>query len=139
MDPISSQIQIHSQTTEGNTPSGKKVSETIHDGDVKMIRELQLREASKNLEASFLTQLVQAMEKTVPKNSLAGSDNTLSTMLFGSTMGEALAEASPTGLSEMFYQALAEKDGSLPVDMKFDNLDIQGIHSLKMDILKETF
>ena len=138
MDPISSQIQIHSQTTGGETRA-VNVSDSIHDGDVKMIRELKLREASQNLEASFLTQLVQAMEKTVPKNSLAGSDNTLSTMMFGSTMGEALAKASPTGLSEMFYQALAEKDGALPVDMKFDNLDIQGIHSLKMDILKETF
>lgn len=138
MDPISSQIQINSQTSAAQKSSGQ-VSEALRDNDVKMIREIKLREASENLEASFLTQLVQAMEKTVPKNGPAGQDNTLSTMLFGSTMGEALAKASPTGLSEMFYRALAEKDGSLPLEMKLDNFDIQGIQSMKMDILKETY
>lgn len=72
-------------------------------------RDIQLREASRKLEASFLTQMVKALEKTVPKSGLTGSRNTLASMLFSTVMGDALAQANPTGLSNMFYHSLQEK------------------------------
>ncbi|RMF06631.1 MAG: hypothetical protein D6762_09080 [Candidatus Neomarinimicrobiota bacterium] len=77
-------------------------------------RRLALKKTSKDLEATFLTFLVKAMEKTVPKDGLLGSKNSLPTMMFSSVMAQNMAEQGGTGLSDMIYRALSD-DSSRPV------------------------
>ena len=56
-------------------------------------RRLKLKEASRQMESSFLTIVFKAMEKTVPKSSLSGgSNNSLASMMFSTIMADAVAE-----------------------------------------------
>ncbi len=74
-------------------------------------RDIKLKEASRQLEASFLTFVFKAMEKTVPKTSLTGgSDNNLASMLFSTTMADAVAGQGGFGLADQIYQSLIESD-----------------------------
>ena len=75
------------------------------------MREHQLRAKSRDLEAIFISQLFKAMEKTVKSSQTEGSNN-LSTMMFSSVMGKAVAEQGGIGLAETIYQSLAEKNES---------------------------
>ena len=68
--------------------------------------DIQLREKCRDLEALFLTQLIKAMEKTIPQSTLFGSQNSLPGMLFSSTMGQAIAERGGLGLAEKIYRSL---------------------------------
>ncbi|MCF7800545.1 MAG: hypothetical protein K9N34_00870 [Candidatus Marinimicrobia bacterium] len=138
MDPISSQIQLQSHSASSQNTVEQYKNKNLDVENLK-VRDIQLRQASEQLEASFLSQIVKAMEKTVPKNSLSGQQNTLSSMLFSSTMGDALAKGNPTGLSEMFYRALAEKDhGPINAITELKSWDFNTLHSLRMDLLKDT-
>lgn len=71
--------------------------------------DLALREKSKELEAVFLSHLIKVMEKTIPKES---SGQSLSTMMFSSIMGDAIAGSGGIGLSEMIYRSLSEEGTS---------------------------
>jgi len=74
-------------------------------------RDIKLKETSQKLEASFLTFVFKAMEKTVPKTSLTGgSSNNLSTMMFSTTMADAVAEQGGMGLADQIYHSLKETD-----------------------------
>lgn len=138
MDLISSQIQ-HQPDLASNQKTAKGGKGAINEIKNKNIREIQLHKASEQLEATFLTQIVKAMEKTVPKNGLSGQQNTLSSMLFSSTMGDALAKGNPTGLAKMFYQALAEKDhGPISAESELKELDFSAIHALRMDLFRDS-
>ena len=80
-------------------------------------RDLKLKETSQQLEASFLNFVFKAMEKTIPKTSLTGgSDNSLSSMMFSSTMSDAIAEQGGIGLADQIYKSLAESNSA--VEMK---------------------
>ena len=74
-------------------------------------RDLQLREKSREMEAIFIGQLFKAMEKTVGGGITGDSKNNLSSMMFSSVMGKAVANQGGIGLSEMIYQSLAKNDG----------------------------
>lgn len=77
------------------------------------VRELKLKETSRQLEASFLSFVFKAMEKTLPKTSLTGnSENNLASMLFSTTMADAVAEQGGMGLADQIYQSLKETDNS---------------------------
>ena len=73
-------------------------------------RECKLREQCKNFEAIFITQIVKAMEKTIPKSSLYGSNNNLASMMFSSVMGDAIAKQKGLGLGDIIYRSLKERD-----------------------------
>lgn len=73
-------------------------------------RDIKLRQKSRELEAVFMTQMMKAMEKTIP-DGLFGGKSSLPTMLFSSVMGDALAGSGGIGLSEMIYQNLKEDGG----------------------------
>jgi len=73
-------------------------------------REIQLRKTSQDLEAVFLTQMFKAMEKTIPKDALTGSKNTLSSMLYSSVMGKSIARQGGLGLADVIYKSLLEKE-----------------------------
>jgi len=89
------------------------------------MREHQLRAKSRDLEAIFISQLFKAMEKTVKSSQTEGSNN-LSTMMFSSVMGKAVAEQGGIGLAETIYQSLAEKnESSQTIDQNlFNELEI---------------
>ncbi len=69
---------------------------------------------SKALEAVFLTQLIKSMEKTIPDGSTGGK-NSLSSMMFGSVMGDAMSQGGGIGLSKMIFDSLKEMD-SVPAN-----------------------
>ena len=98
----------------------------LSDEDIE--KDILLKKKSRELEAIFLTQLMKVMERTVPKGESEGSDNSLSSMMFSTVMGDSIAESGGIGLSDMLYQALKDRDGSeaqLPgnaQDLYLDNL-----------------
>ena len=70
----------------------------------------KLWKASKEMEGVFISILVKAMEKTIPENSLSGSKNNLSKMMFSTVMGQEVAKNGGIGLAEKIYHSL-EKNG----------------------------
>lgn len=88
----------------GDTKSCQKMS-----GD-EVRRDIQLRQQAKELEAIFLTQMIKAMRKTVPKNPWTESDNNLPNLMFESVMGKAMAGKGGLGLSKLIYDALRDMD-----------------------------
>ena len=133
MDPITSQLQI--QFPDSKVTIGKNTQIDRN----RLVRELKLRETSTKLEAAFLTDVIKTMEKTIPKGGLTGGKNNLPSMLFSSVMADALAKGNPTGLSDMFYQALTQKDGIKVPDIPGPGeLAIGSITTSQLSLLKET-
>ncbi len=88
----------------------KSEPEKFHQiNDKETIRTAQLKKQSNELEAVFLTQLIQSMEKTIPEGA-SGSKNSLSTMMFGSVMGDAMTQGGGIGLSKMIFESLKNMD-----------------------------
>ncbi|NOZ08285.1 MAG: hypothetical protein GXO91_05340 [FCB group bacterium] len=79
-------------------------------------KDAELRKQSRQLEAVFITQMIKAMEKTIPESSLGGTKNTLSAMMFSTVLGDAIAEQGGVGLSDMIYESLADKDTPVNLD-----------------------
>jgi len=75
----------------------------------KRIEDLKLKKASKEFEGLFLSYVIKAMEKTLPKGGIVGDKNNLVSMLFSSMMGKAIAENGGVGLSKVIYRALKKK------------------------------
>ena len=87
-------------------------------------RDIKLREASRKMEAAFLTYVFKTLEKTIPKTSIAGkTGNNLSTMMFSTVMADAVSEQGGIGLGDQIYQSLKEMD-ELPdfEELKLDDL-----------------
>ncbi len=83
-------------------------------GENESMRDAQLMKKSNELEAVFLTQLIQSMEKTIPKS--GGNNNTLSTMMFGSVMGDAMTSGGGIGLSKVIFASLKQMDEAPELD-----------------------
>lgn len=96
------------------------------------MREIKLRGKCKELEAVFLTQLFKVMEKTIPKSSNEGSQNTLSSMMFSSVMGQTLADQGGIGLTEIIYESLKDKDELPTLDELKANDVLSNMNSLKL-------
>jgi len=74
-------------------------------------RDIQLREASRKMEAAFLNYVFKTMEKTIPKTSVSGgSNNNLASMMFSSVMADAVSEQGGMGLGDQLYNSLKEMD-----------------------------
>ena len=84
------------------------------------------------MEAVFLTQLFKVMEKTIPKSSNEGSQNTLSSMMFSSVMGQTLADQGGIGLTEIIYESLKDKDELPMLDELKANDVLSNMNSLKL-------
>ena len=87
-------------------------------------RDIKLREASRKMEAAFLTYVFKSLEKTIPKTSIAGkTSNNLATMMFSTVMADAVSEQGGIGLGDQIYQSLKEMD-ELPdfEELKLDDL-----------------
>jgi Rod binding domain-containing protein len=85
---------------------------SVESADFDKSKDLKLRAQAEELEAIFLSKLVKAMEKTIPKNE-SGSTNTLSSMMFSSEMGKAMAKNGGIGLAKIIYNSLKDKDVDL--------------------------
>jgi len=88
----------------GTNKPGQRLSQT------ERARDIQLREQAREMEALFLTQMVKAMRKTIPKNPWSGSGNNLPSIMFSSIMGKALATGGGVGLSEVIFNSLKKMD-----------------------------
>ena len=72
-------------------------------------RDIKLREASRKMEAAFLTYVFKSLEKTIPKTSISGkTSNNLATMMFSTVMADAVSEQGGIGLGDQIYQSLKE-------------------------------
>ncbi len=63
----------------------------------------KLRQSAKDLESLFLSFVLKAMEKTVPKEQQSAS---VASMMFSNVMGKGISEAGGIGLSKYFYETL---------------------------------
>ena len=92
-------------------------------------KDLQLREKSRDMEAIFISQLFKAMEKTMGSIHSGEPKNNLSSMMFSTVMGQAVAEQGGIGLAEMIYRSLAAKQES--------NIDIDQYKINEIDLLSK--
>lgn len=72
--------------------------------------EIKLRSSAKQLEGLFLTFVLKAMEKTIPKFDKQANSNNLVSMMFSTVMGEDLAKQGGVGLAEFIYQHMKKED-----------------------------
>jgi len=91
-------------------------------------KDKKLAEASKELEAVFISYVLKAMEQTIPKDKDSGSNN-LAKMMFSSVMGKAIAEQGGIGLNEFIYKSLAES-GENPLHKIKMNSNLDALYHL---------
>ncbi len=94
----------------------------------------KLKESAKQLEGLFLSFMLKAMEKTVPKFDDKKDSNTMVTMMFSMVLGQDLARKGGVGLSDFIYKNMKEhqdKNIAIPtqnwIEMVSDKL-ISGRH-----------
>ena len=69
-------------------------------------KDLKLEKSAKDLEGLFLTFVLKAMDKTIPRES--ESSNSMANMMFSTVMGKGLADQGGMGLAQFFYNSLAQ-------------------------------
>jgi Rod binding domain-containing protein len=74
------------------------------------------------MEAIFLSRMIKAMEKTIPKSE-ESSSNSLSSMMFSSEMGSTMAKNGGIGLAKFIYNALKDKEVDLGEELSKLNND----------------
>ncbi len=75
--------------------------------------EEKLRASAKQLEGLFLTFVLKAMEKTIPRFDEKKQSNNLVSMMFSSVMGEDLAQRGGVGLAEFIYRNMHKGENSV--------------------------
>jgi len=68
----------------------------------------KLKESAKQLEGLFLTFMLKAMEKTVPKLDDGKKSNTLPSMMFSMVLGQDIAEKGGVGLADFIYKNMKD-------------------------------
>jgi Rod binding domain-containing protein len=103
-----------------------------------ILEKLKLQEAGKKLESVFITQLVKAMEKTIPRDENNGGSK-LSEMLFSSTMGKAIADKGGIGLADFIYKELSQKANISKWNIKKidESLNIYDLYKVKQGVIKD--
>lgn len=64
----------------------------------------KLQKSARDLEGLFLSFVLKAMEKTIPRE--GGDKNSLAGMMFSSVMGENIAENGGIGLADFFLESM---------------------------------
>lgn len=68
----------------------------------------KLKESAKQLEGLFLSFMLKAMEKTVPKFDDKKDSNNLASMMFSMVLGEDIADKGGVGLADFIYKNMKE-------------------------------
>ena len=123
-------IDSNAKTVSQNLNSPDSSKEVKNVFNKEKAREIKLHQKCKDLEGLFITQLFKAMEKTIPKSSLVGSKNTLSSMMFSSVMGEALANQGGFGLADVIFKSLKDKDEIINLDKLSNGNFIDNIQAI---------
>jgi len=99
--------KINKQFISLNSKNSKKDFDKINKKHVTTNKDL--REKAEKMESVFMSQVVKAMRKTIPKtkNNPAGN---LSSFMFSRVMGKAMAK-SDIGISKMIYNSLQKGNG----------------------------
>jgi Rod binding domain-containing protein len=97
--------------------------------DPEIQKEKKLAEASKKMEAVFLSHMIKAMERTIPRDKDSGSNN-LARMMFSSVMGDAIAGQGGIGLAEFIQRSLAEH-GENPLEKLKNDVNLDALYHIK--------
>ncbi len=94
----------------------------------------KLKESAQQLEGLFLSFMLKAMEKTVPKFDDKKDSNTLVSMMFSMVLGQDLSQKGGVGLADFIYKNMKEhqdKNIAIPtqnwIDLVSDKM-ISGRH-----------
>ncbi|NOX90056.1 MAG: hypothetical protein GXO77_13640 [Calditrichaeota bacterium] len=96
----------------------------------------KLRESAKQLEGLFLTFMLKAMEKTIPKFGDKKQSSNMVSMMYSTVMGEDLAEKGGIGLADFIYRNMkGHENGDLkiPTQMWVDLIPDKLISGRKND------
>ena len=101
-------------------------------------RTVKIREKAREMESVFLSQMVKAMRKTVPKNSWNGTENqnNLPSMMFSRVMGKALAKSGGIGLADKIFNSLKEMDNQEIQKIQEENLEQNNLPINTFNFLK---
>ena len=78
-------------------------------------KDIQLKEKAEELEAVFMTQMIKAMEKTIPEG-LMGGKHSLPSMMFSGVMADAVSNGGGMGLAKMIYTSLRDDPNAWSAD-----------------------
>ncbi len=85
----------------------------------------EITKASQKLEGQFVSMMIKAMEKTIPKES--GSKNDLASMMFSQVMGDEIARQGGMGLSDFLIRAL-QQNGSEAIKKMPDGFHLDAVY-----------
>ncbi len=91
----------------------------------------KLWESARELEGLFLSYVIKAMEKTIPKSGEHDKSN-MANMMFSSVMGKALANEGGIGLARFFYNSIQPEDMRAIEQLK-NNLNTHGALNVKSE------
>ena len=80
------------------------------------VKDPKLEKSAKELEGLFLTFVLKAMEKTIPKKE--GNSNSLSSMMFSTVLGKGIADQGGIGLAKFFYNTLSQNSEKEMAELK---------------------
>ena len=80
------------------------------------VKDAKLEKSAKELEGLFLTFVLKAMEKTIPKEE--GNSNSLSSMMFSTVLGKGIADQGGIGLAKFFYNTLSQNSEKEMAELK---------------------
>jgi len=80
------------------------------------VKDVKLEKSAKELEGLFLTFVLKAMEKTIPKEE--GNSNSVANMMFSTVLGKGIADQGGIGLAKFFYNTLSQNSEKEMAELK---------------------
>lgn len=80
------------------------------------VKDAKLEKSAKELEGLFLTFVLKAMEKTIPKEK--ENSNSVANMMFSTVLGKSIAEQGGIGLAKFFYNTLSQNSEKEMAELK---------------------
>jgi Rod binding domain-containing protein len=115
-------MKINNNSTEKLSIDTRKYKNLPKSAESKISRDIKLKAQAQEMEAIFLSRMIKAMEKTIPKSE-ESSSNSLSSMMFSSEMGSTMAKNGGIGLAKFIYNALKDKEVDLGEELSKLNND----------------
>ena len=99
------------------------------EGSKKAVHPLdpKLEKSARDLEGLFLTFVLKAMEKTIPKEH-SGSNN-MATMMFSTVLGQSIADQGGIGMAKFFYNSLSQSNSEQIENLK-DSINDPTIYNI---------
>lgn len=105
-------MKINNNSAEKIINTTNKYKNIPESADSTISREKKLMAQAQEMEAIFLTKMIKAMEKTIPKSEESTSGS-LSSMMFSGEMGKSMSRSGGIGLAKFIFSALKDKEVDL--------------------------